>query len=386
MPWKRRLWPCLLVGLALSGVHPALGNPTLRSTPAAAGSRGQHLGNTPFAPPWQRARVELDPDLQAASQRLLAEARPVQGGIVAVHVPSGRVLVLQEFRRAGQRGHPLTQALVPAASLFKLVTTVALFERGGVSPSDSICISGGERGIERSHLTPPPPGSAGVSCHPFEEALGHSRNAVFAQLAIEHLLRRDLLEVAEHLGFNRPLPFDVPAEMGVLEVPYNDLDFARTATGFRGTRLSVLGAARLGLLVATGGKDRPMIFQSSTPAGEATDAEQLLDPQTARRLRRMMEVTVHSGTSLEAFTDARGQSYLGSIRVAGKTGTLRPTAGGPTASWFVGFAPSRAPEVVVSVLLDNSPVWRRKANHVARDVLRAYFRTSPGVTHPFDDG
>jgi cell division protein FtsI/penicillin-binding protein 2 len=111
-----------------------------------------------------------------------------------------------------------------------------------------------------------------------------------------------------------------------------------------------------------------------------------LQTSTARRLRRMMEFTIHSGTSRGAFTDPDGRSYLGNIRVAGKTGTLRPSVDGPTASWFIGFAPSRAPELVVSVMLDNSPVWRRKANHVARDVFRAYFHDAPGVTHPFAGG
>ena len=107
-----------------------------------------------------------------------------------------------------------------------------------------------------------------------------------------------------------------------------------------------------------------------------------MSPLAARRIRRMMEVTVHSGTSLEAFTAKDGSSYLGGIRAAGKTGTLRPVSLGPTTSWFIGFAPSRAPEIVVAVMLENSPVWRRKANHVARDVMRAYFVDRPGVTHP----
>jgi len=36
------------------------------------------------------------------------------------------------------------------------------------------------------------------------------------------------------------------------------------------------------------------------------------------------------------------------------------------------------------VLAANSPVWRAKANVVARDVLRAYFakKGAPGVTKP----
>jgi hypothetical protein len=40
--------------------------------------------------------------------------------------------------------------------------------------------------------------------------------------------------------------------------------------------------------------------------------------------------------------------------------------------------------VVVAVLLANGSVWRRKANEVARDVLRTWFaaRGRPGITRP----
>lgn len=243
--------------------------------------------------------------------------------------------------------------------------------------------------MERAHLTPPEKGTPAL-CRPFEEALGFSRNAVFAQLATEHLLHRDLSDVAERLGFNRPLAFDSPAAMGTLTVPYNDLEFARTAAGFRGSKLSVLGGARLAYLVANGGRARRMTLNATETSEDAEAGDTLevddapMKPRTARRLRRMLEVTVHSGTCLSAFSDDQGQSYLGNIRVAGKTGTLKPLSRGPTTSWFIGFAPSRSPELVVSVMLENSPVWRRKASHVARDVLRAYFHDRPGVTHPLE--
>lgn len=338
----------------------------------------------PMAGARSGAATTLDPELQDVARQLLTAARPIIGGIVAIDAPTGEIRALSEYHRAGERRRPLTQAITPAASLFKLVTTTALYERAHLSPQTTVCISGGERLIERLHLTAPR-GDVPRSCRPFEEALGFSRNAVFAQLATQHLFHRDLVEVAERLGFNGPLSFDTPAEMGTLSVPYNDLEFARTAAGFRGSRLSVLGAAHLASVVAGGGRAPRMTTQRRTPlhVAEPDTGEPAMSATTARRLRRMMEVTIHSGTCLEAFTSETGASYLGQIRAAGKTGTLRPRAEGPTTSWFIGFAPSRSPELVVAVMLENSPVWRRKANHLARDLMRAYFHDRPGVTHPF---
>jgi len=105
-------------------------------------------------------------------------------------------------------------------------------------------------------------------------------------------------------------------------------------------------------------------------------------------MRRMMEVTVRSGTCRHAFSDANGRPYLGSIRVSGKTGTLRPEANEGMTSWFIGFAPSQNPEVVISVMLENGAVWRHKANELARDLLRNYFHAHgrPWISDPLAIG
>ena len=331
------------------------------------------------------AVLTLDPDLQRSSLEQLRAAHPVQGAAVMLDVRTGRVLVWAELKPP-QRKSLFYEAQAPAASVFKLVTTVALFERGHVDPKRRVCINGGEHGIYRRHLEPAT--GTDAMCTSFSLALGHSKNAVYAQLVNEHLMRADLIEVAERIGFNGKVPFDVPVELGGLSVPYNDLAFARTAAGFEDTRLTPLGAAYLSFLVANGGRGAKLSIVDHAgdyhaPANRQ-DLEQVFSATSAWRLVRMMEVTVHSGTSLGAFSDEHGQSYLRSIRVAGKTGTLQPAPDAPTTSWFTGFAPSRRPEVVVSVLLQNGAVWRRKANEVARDLFRSYFaaRGVKGVTAP----
>lgn len=330
------------------------------------------------------ARLTLDPSLQDASRRLLSLAHPVSGAAVLVDVRSGRVLALTSFRRKGSgAGDPLVLG-APAASLFKLVTTVALFEHTRVTPTTEVCFLGGERQIDRTHLEPPT--EPGARCAEFRIALGHSWNAVYAQLATQRLMRDDLLQTAEKLGFNQELDFDVDAKFGSVDLPYNDLEFARAAAGFQGNSLTPLGAAQLTLSIALGGRPARMQLIESPPDAPPLGRRLLprvMSENTAWRLTRMMELTVHGGTSLMAFTKEDGASYLGPIRVAGKTGTLRQASKGSTTSWFTGFAPSRKPEVVVTVMLENGEVWREKANVVARDLLRVYFAGRHGIESPF---
>lgn len=331
------------------------------------------------------AKLTLHPKYQAATSRLLRDAFPLAGAALMVDVRSGRVLAMEQFSRPGTPRRDVLTTQVPAASLFKLVTTASLFEHSRVHPKSRVCVSGGERRIERVHLEPPARTEA--RCARFESALGFSRNAVYAQLATEHLTHRDLLETAERFGFNRALPFDAEASVGRVDLPYGDLEFARAAAGFQGSWLSPVGAAHIAYSIALGGLGgRMRVLADQGPQYPRAGREllpRLMNASTAWRLSRMMEVTVHSGTSLQAFTAPDGHSYLGEVRVAGKTGTLERSDN--TISWFTGFAPSRDPKVVVTVMLENAPVWRRRANEVARDLFRSYFQGAPGVSDPFEE-
>lgn len=332
--------------------------------------------------------MTLDAPLQRAAERLLTEAAPEGGAVVVLDTRTGRVLVWAErVPRGKPAGTVLLDTRAPAASVFKLVTTAALLERAGIDPSQVVCYAGGRYGIERKHLERPRGEPA--RCAPFADALGHSRNAVFAQLTTRFLTRQDLIEVAQGFGFDKDVPFDAKVPLGTLDVPYSDLDVARTATGFRGNNLSVLGAAQISATIAAGGETlRLQIVREAedyAASAERHVVARALKARTARQLTRMMEVTVHSGTSRVAFTAPSGMSYLGAVRVAGKTGTLQPSDPTRTTSWFTGFAPSRSPEIAIAVLLQNGKVWRRKANEVARDILREYFASkgTPLVTSPF---
>ncbi|HVW24160.1 MAG TPA: penicillin-binding transpeptidase domain-containing protein [Polyangiaceae bacterium] len=331
------------------------------------------------------AELTLDAGLQRAAERLLAAAHPDSGAIVAIDPTHGQVVAWAGIRAGVPSPSVVTTTLAPAASLFKIVTTTALLEKH-VDPNRTVCVEGGSSGIFAEHLHRPTSGRA--LCGPFREALGRSRNAVFAQLVTRFLHKDDILRTAERFGFNGNVALDVPAIFGTLTMPDGELPVARAATGFVGSRLSPVGAADLATIVATKGRLLRLHLVKRAggfePPKRRRFAGRVMDEETARRLARMMEVTVHTGTSVGAFTDEAGKSYLGDVRAAGKTGTLQPDDDDPTTSWFVGFAPSRRPRLVLSVLLENGPVWRRKANEVGRDLFRVYFasRGYRGVTMP----
>ncbi len=334
-----------------------------------------------------RAKLTIDPDLQRAAQRLLSRAAPESGAIIAIDPRTARLLVWAERSVPGTAGSVMTAEDIPAASVIKIVTATALLEDAHVSPDRIVCTDGGVHALAHEHLAPPSKGAA--VCGPFREALGRSRNAAFAQLAHRFLSPERLGGAAERLGFGSDVPFDVPIPMGRLVLPEDsELGFAKAAAGFVGSTLTPLGGAYLAFLIAARGRASELQIVEETPEEGAPRNGHVLGRRmaesTARELTRMMEYTVHGGTSLHAFSDASGQSYLRSIRVAGKTGTLKPPRRSATTSWFIGFAPSRNPKLVLSVMLNNGPTWRRKANEVARDVFRAYFaaRGVPGVTAP----
>ena len=340
-------------------------------------------GSQGFAHTTTGARVPVTANrtLQLQAETLLRRAKPVAGAAILLEVATGNVLAMASLKTPIYPVEPLFDH-APSASIFKLITTAALLEYSDVTPKTQFCFAGGNRRIERKHLTKPL--KNGSRCAPFFDALGFSRNAVYAQVVTEYLMRGELEAQAKRLGFNQPVPFDIEVPMGSMQLPFNDLEFARAAAGFQDTSLTPLGVAHLTYAIVLDGRAGRMRLVA--PHEGRVKRELLgrtMSSNTAWRLRRMMEVTVHSGTSLEAFTNEMGVNYLGDIKTAGKTGTLQKRKSGPTTSWFTGFAPARAPKVIVTVLLQNGKVWHRRANEVARDVLRSYFVGRRGVSDPF---
>jgi penicillin-binding protein A len=347
-------------------------------------------GATAPAPLGRVAHLTLNPQLQRATQRVLNEYALPEAAVVVLDLSEGKVLVWASHIQKGPARDLCVESTAPAASVFKIVTAAALVETAGVPPDIRQCYSGGESRITSIDLVDDP--KRDRWCATLGEAMGRSVNTVFARLAVKNLTPPTLASMAQAFGFGEPQPFDVPVGVSDVRIPEDRLGFARTAAGFWNTTLSPLEGAMIASTVANRGETlRPVLIDSITDAsGTLYEApkravlRRTIRPETAAALTAMMETTTSNGTSHRAFRDLEGRAFLPNISVAGKTGSLTRAETQQFFTWFVGFAPSRSPEIAISVLAVNTPTWRAKANVIARDVLRAYFaaRGASGVTRP----
>lgn len=346
-------------------------------------------GVTAPAAPGRVAHLSVDPELQRQALKILKKAKIPDAAIVLMDAKSGRVLVWASQAENGKKDW-CTDATAPAASIFKVVTGTALVEEAGLSAQTKQCYSGGHSRLTSADIVDDP--KRDRWCATLSEAMGRSLNSIFAKLAIKHLTPRNLTAVAKAYGFDEPIPFDVPVAKSQVNIPAEKLGFGRTAAGFWNTTLSPLTGATMMATIANGGQMlRPVIVESVEERGatiyrapKRQVLRQVMRPETATVLTRMLETTVSGGTSRRAFRDSRGRPFLPNISVAGKTGTLTDAKKQRLYTWFVGFAPSREPEVSIAVLAANRPIWHAKANAVARDMLRAYFakQGAKGVSSP----
>ena len=375
-----------LAAAAVDGGTPAT---EVKEVPAAAANAVvQHTVHLPGLSLWRKAnlsggayiaktdggktaRLTIDPKLQAQMQKLLAMYKPDDAAVVALDPKTGKVLAMAEYARDGRSEGLATHPLYPAASVFKIITGAALLEKG-VLATDTTCFHGGMHGIVGNLLQDKP--RLDRRCLSLSMALAKSANVVFAKMAVKHLDADALRKEAERFLFNRPI-WDQPMDQSTAQIGDKGLDFAKSAAGFGQVKLSPLHAALIAGAVGNGGiaYEPTLIEAVDDEEPGATGSMRLMKQDTASSLRDMMKLTVSEGTATSSFRERR-KNILGSITVAGKTGSLSEHKGPfKDYSWFVGFAPADDPQIAVAAVVVNGLKWRIHAPFVAREALRAYF-------------
>jgi peptidoglycan glycosyltransferase len=323
----------------------------------------------------------LDPDLQEYVSKLVAQAQASHVAVVAMNPSNGAILAIAG--KSSSIEDVEYHAGFPAASLFKVVTAAAAVEHAGIEPHSLIPFRGGTYTLNQANYYPDARKDRRLMS--VGEAMGRSCNPVFGHIGVKYLNGQILSRYARQFGFNRPLEFEAPLPESSAWIPQDDLyELSRTSAGFGEVRVSPIHAATLMSGIANGGVlPRPQIIDTVvSPDGsvihkqKSETLQRIVQASTAQSLMEMMRNTTTVGTSRREFM--RGSTpTLGTIDVAGKTGTLTGDNPPGLNNWFIGAAPISAPQITVAVITVD-PQRASKASHLGRLVLQKYF----GITAP----
>ncbi len=381
-PWLVTLCLALFALIAIPWVRAAASAGPENTTDQAGERSVKNTETGPEAPAPSASVAPAAPVAQPVLGPMAFDARAQRytASYVLLDPRTGRVLAMAEHVEKGPRTHVALQPIAPAASVFKIVTSAALLEKG-MSPEDEVCFHGGRHRIQKALLTDNP--RRDRMCLSLASALGKSANVVFAKLAGRDLSTELLRSEAQRFLFNAPIPFAWPVEPSPARFSDDPFELATTAAGFGPVRLSPLHGALIASIVANGGRFVPPRLVDAVdgvPVAAAGEGQPVIRPEVAAALARMMETTITQGTARKIFRRDRAsrRSALREVTVAGKTGSLAEATPYRDYSWFVGFAPVDDPQVAVAAVVVNERLWRVRAPFVAHEALKAYFEGEGG--------
>ena len=356
-------------------------------------SRGEEVGslNTINALPGNDLRLTLDLDLQMAAEASMAD-RP--GAVVALNPRTGEVLAMvshpsfdpNDFAKRIDRGaweklmdDPLKpmmnkaiQAQLAPGSVFKIVTATAALETGTIQPDFSLHCAGEVEIYGHTYhdwVWEKHRGHGSVDLH---RAIIVSCDVYFYTLG--KLLGIEKIDYfAQRLGLGARTGIDLPGEAAGLIPSPEWVQKAFKHKWYAGETMSVaIGqgavvvtplqlAHTIGAIALGGTFARPRLaFRDQLLAlgvdpPEENTSNFPLSGETLEAVSRGMWGVVNEGEGTGA--DARCPG----IDIAGKTGTAQVVsvdlmksagnAGYKNNAWFVGFAPSNKPEIVVAALV-----------------------------------
>lgn len=306
--------------------------------------------------------LSIDSKIQSLAYQALKDAiashRAKAGAIVALDVRTGEVLALANvpsynpnnrtrLTGAQLRNRALTDSFEPGSTLKPFTIALAL-ELGRVTPATLLQTNAGKFAIggytiHDSHKE----GALTVA-----QVIQVSSNVGAAKIALE-LPRDQMWEMFSRVGFGVPPELGFPGESaGKLRAwkSWRPIEQATMAYG-HGIAVSLMQLAHAYTVFARDGELVPLTLLRT---GTLAHGERVISAQTAREMRKMLELAVQPGG-----TGPRAR--IMGWRVAGKTGTAHKQENGSYASdkyisSFVGFAPASAPRIVIAVMVDEPDV------------------------------
>jgi cell division protein FtsI/penicillin-binding protein 2 len=279
---------------------------------------------------------------------------PRTGKILAMaNEPSFNPNIPSSYTLADRQNKPISLVYEPG-STFKTVTASVALQEGAYAENDLINGNNGAFEIYGEVIRDDTP----QGLITFSRALAVSSNVCFAQIASgfknEHFYR-----YVRDFGFGAKTGVALPGEEGGILHPVNTWSGRTRVTMAMGYEVSATFLQMMlayGVVANGGVLLTPIICEriekkNGTVVEPATirPVRRVISEETARRLRKMMQGVVETGTGKQAIVPG--------IPVGGKTGTSRKSEGGGYTrqrhwSSFIGFLPVDEPTLLCGVVID----------------------------------
>lgn len=207
-----------------------------------------------------------------------------------------------------------------------------------------------------------------------EQAFANSCNGAFASMGLP-LNLGNMRTLAGELLFNSELPLSLAYSKSsyTMNADAGAWEILQTSIGQGNTQMTPMHNAMLTAAIANGGVlMKPyLIDHVESASGEEVKKflpaayGSLMSAAEAGELAGLLREVVASGTGSAVRTDA--------YAVAGKTGSAEFETGKESHAWFTGYAPVDNPQIVVTVLVEESGSGGQIAAPVARSIFDTYF-------------
>jgi len=319
-------------------------------------------------------------NLQQRVHDFLARYQVPYGAFVAVEPATGRILAMTSYSAADPNW---TQSacfdLYPMASLFKIVTASAALEQRKITPDTVIEFRGKATSENPRYWEVSPRGRNNRIDLTY--AMGKSINPVYGRVASDIAGKASLMESVNRFGFNQLLFPGTAAKASKAAEPQSTHGLMLMGAGLdHEVKISPLHAAVMMGAIANGGRMMTPALTDRVIDRKGVEREpfapreirNLVTPETATSLTKMLSSTVTRGTSRRAFYDRRGRPRL-DVEVAAKTGSIDGTDPRGHYSWFAAFAPARNPKIALVALVINQDKWKIKSSQVGEMALEEFF-------------
>ena len=107
---------------------------------------------------------------------------------------------------------------------------------------------------------------------------------------------------------------------------------------------------------------------------QALERGQIIRPESAEKVRQMMEQTVLSGTSRKTFRKIIRDKKFREIEMGGKTGHFTGMNPKGRTDWFIGYASDGEDKIAIAAITVNIRTWTVKSSALSEMMFRKYFK------------